>query len=59
MCALPIENEELQVMSGGKALVVTRSSLTQPQEIYRVLIPGGVPMQLTHENDALLGELVL
>jgi TonB family protein len=51
------ENEELQVMSGGKALVVSRSSLTQPQEIYRVLIPGGVPMQLTHENDALLGDL--
>ena len=34
-------NEDLQVMSGGKALVVTRSSLTQPQEVYRVLIPGG------------------
>ncbi|MHB8656125.1 MAG: TonB family protein [Terriglobia bacterium] len=50
-------NQELQVMSGGEALVVTRSSLTQPQEIYRVLIPGGVPMQLTHENDNLLGQL--
>lgn len=51
------ENEELQVMSGGGALVVTRSSINQPQEIYRVLLPGGVPMQLTHENDALLGTL--
>jgi TonB family protein len=51
------ENEELQMMSGDKALVVTRSSLTQPQEIYRVLLPGGTPMQLTHENDALLGTL--
>ena len=51
------ENEELQAMSGGSALVVTRSSLTQPQEIFRVLIPGGTPMQLTHENDALLSTL--
>jgi dipeptidyl aminopeptidase/acylaminoacyl peptidase len=51
------ENEELQVTSGGKALVVTRSSLTQPQEIFRALIPGGTPMQLTHENDALLSTL--
>ena len=50
-------NGELQVMSGGEALVVTRSSLTQPQEIYRVLLPGGVPMLLTHENDNLMGEL--
>jgi dipeptidyl aminopeptidase/acylaminoacyl peptidase len=52
-------NDELQVMSGGKALVVTRTNLTQPAEIFRVLIPGGVPMQLTHENDSLMGELDL
>ncbi|MGD0696634.1 MAG: S9 family peptidase [Terriglobia bacterium] len=52
-------NEDLEVMSGGGALVVTRSSLTEPQEIYRVLIPGGVPMRLTHENEDLLGELDL
>jgi dipeptidyl aminopeptidase/acylaminoacyl peptidase len=52
-------NDELQVTPGGRALVFTRSSLTQPAEVFRLLVPNGVPMQLTHANDVLLGELDL
>ncbi len=49
---------DLQVMPGGIALVFTRSSLTQPAEIFRLLLNrGAVPMQLTNANDELLGEL--
>ncbi|HUU14864.1 MAG TPA: S9 family peptidase [Terriglobia bacterium] len=49
---------DLQVMPGGIALVFTRSSLTQPAEVYRLLLnSGAVPMQLTHANNGLLGEL--
>lgn len=51
--------DDLQVTPGGRALVFTRSSLTQPAEIYRLLLPAGVPMLLTHANDALLAELDL
>lgn len=52
-------NDEVQVTPGARALVFTRSSLTQPAEVYRLLASGGVPMQLTHANDALMGELEL
>jgi dipeptidyl aminopeptidase/acylaminoacyl peptidase len=52
-------NDELQVTPGGRALVFTRSSLTQPAEVFRLLVPNGVPMQLTHANDVLMGELDL
>jgi len=51
--------EDLQVTSDGKALVVTRSSLTQPSQIYRAAVSGGTPTQLTHANDALMAELDL
>ena len=49
---------DLQVMPGEGALVITRSNLTQPAEVYRAII-GGTPMQLTHANDALMGDLDL
>lgn len=51
---------ELAVAPDGTSLVVTRTSLTEPAEIYRVPIVGGMArpvVKLTHENDALLGEL--
>jgi dipeptidyl aminopeptidase/acylaminoacyl peptidase len=51
--------EDLQVTPDGKALVVTRSSLTQPSEVYRVALTGGTPTQLTHANDTLMAELDL
>jgi dipeptidyl aminopeptidase/acylaminoacyl peptidase len=51
--------EDFQVTPDGKALVVTRSSLTQPSEIYRAAVSGGTATQLTHANDALMAELDL
>jgi dipeptidyl aminopeptidase/acylaminoacyl peptidase len=52
-------NSGLQVIPGGRGFVCTRSSLTQPAELYRLLLPNGLPMQVTHANDALLAELDL
>jgi dipeptidyl aminopeptidase/acylaminoacyl peptidase len=51
--------DDPQVTPDGKAVVFTRSSLTQPAEIYRVAASGGTATQLTHANDALLTELDL
>ena len=50
-------NDEQQVTPDGKSLVFTRSSLTQPSEVYRVAVTGESPIQLTHSNDALMAEL--
>jgi dipeptidyl aminopeptidase/acylaminoacyl peptidase len=52
-------NDEFGVTPDSKALVVVRSSLTQPGEIFRLPASGGTPTQLTHANDALLAELDL
>jgi dipeptidyl aminopeptidase/acylaminoacyl peptidase len=52
-------NDEQQVMPDGKSLVLTRSSLTQPQEVYRVAVSGGTPTQLTHANDVLISGLAM
>ena len=52
-------NSGLQVIPAGRGFVCTRSSLTQPAELYRLLLPNGVPMQVTHGNDALLAEFDL
>jgi dipeptidyl aminopeptidase/acylaminoacyl peptidase len=51
--------DDLQITPDGKWLVFTRSSLTQPSEVYRAAIGGGTPTRLTHANDALLAELEL
>ncbi len=49
---------DLQVMPDGNALVFTRSSLTQPSEVYRLRFESGnVFMRLTGANNQLLGEL--
>ncbi|HXX23809.1 MAG TPA: S9 family peptidase [Terriglobia bacterium] len=50
-------NDEQQVIPDGKSLVLTRSSLTQPAEVYRVAVSGDNPTQLTHSNDSLMAEL--
>jgi len=50
-------HDELQMTADGKWLILTRSSLTQPAEVYRVAASGGTPTQLTHVNDALIAEL--
>jgi dipeptidyl aminopeptidase/acylaminoacyl peptidase len=51
--------DDLQATPDGKALVFTRSSLTQPAEVYRAAVTGGAPVELTHANDALLADLDL
>ncbi len=45
------------VTPDGRTLIVTKSSLTQPSEVYRASVTGGEITQLTHANDALLAEL--
>ncbi len=50
---------DLQAAPGGRALVFTRSSLTQPAEVFRGVASGGDPSQLTHANDGLVAELEL
>jgi dipeptidyl aminopeptidase/acylaminoacyl peptidase len=50
-------NDEILVSPDGKWLIFTRSSLTQPPELFRAPTAGGAPVQLTHANDALLAEL--
>ena len=52
-------NDDLQVIPDGKSLLLTRSSLTQPAEIFRVPASGGTPVPLTSANAALLSELDL
>lgn len=51
--------DDLQVIPDGKNLIFTRSSLTQPAEIYRAVASGGAATQLTHANDVLIAELDL
>ncbi|HZP02581.1 MAG TPA: S9 family peptidase [Terriglobia bacterium] len=51
--------DDVDVTPDGKTLIVTRSSLTQPAELYRLPVAGGKATQLTHANDALLAELDL
>jgi dipeptidyl aminopeptidase/acylaminoacyl peptidase len=50
-------NDEVLVTPDGKSLVLTRNSMTQPAEIYRVAASGGTPTALTHANDSLMAEL--
>jgi len=52
-------NDDLSVTPDGKWLIFTRTSLTQPAEIWRVSTSGGAPEPLTHINEALLAELDL
>lgn len=42
----------------GRAIYFSMSTLRRPADIY-ALTPGGQPRQLTHHNDALLGQLAM
>jgi dipeptidyl aminopeptidase/acylaminoacyl peptidase len=50
-------NDDVRVTPDGQSLVLTRSSMTRPAEVYRVAIAGRKPTQLTHANDSLIAEL--
>ena len=50
-------NDDLQVTPDGESLVLTRSSLKQPAEVYRVAVSDGTLTRLTHTNDSLIAEL--
>ena len=52
-------NDDVSVTPDGQSLLLARTSLTQPTEIFGAAVSGGVPTQLTHANDALLAELEL
>ncbi|MGD0922233.1 MAG: hypothetical protein ABSA70_10770, partial [Terriglobia bacterium] len=60
-------NDEIQATADGKSLVITRSSLTQPPEVYRQdlkyegisKLTGHSLFQISHANDALMAELDL
>jgi dipeptidyl aminopeptidase/acylaminoacyl peptidase len=52
--------DDVSVLPGGSGLVFTRTSLTEPVEIFRLTFePGATPMKLTHGNEVLLAELDL
>ena len=50
-------NAEFEFSEDGKALVTTRSSLTQPNEIFVSAADGNGLKQLTHANDAILANV--
>jgi dipeptidyl aminopeptidase/acylaminoacyl peptidase len=50
-------NAELAVAPDGKWLVLARTSLTAPEEIFRASLADHSLAPLTHANDTLLGEL--
>ena len=52
-------NDDVAVTPDGQSLLLTRTSLTQPTEIFGAAVSGGAPTQLTHANDALLAQLEL
>ncbi len=49
--------DELSVAPDGKTLVFSRSSVTQPAEVYSASVSGGSSTQITHANDALIADL--
>lgn len=51
--------DELSATPDGKALVFTRTTLTQPAEVYRASSAGEGLVAITHLNDALLATLDL
>jgi dipeptidyl aminopeptidase/acylaminoacyl peptidase len=52
-------NAELSFSAAGRIFVFTRSTLTQPAEIFSAGAAGGRTRQLTHFNDARLAQLDL
>ncbi|HET7841772.1 MAG TPA: S9 family peptidase, partial [Terriglobia bacterium] len=49
--------DDLDVGPGGRSLIVTRSSLTAPAEVFLVNISDGKMAQLTHANDGFMAQL--
>jgi dipeptidyl aminopeptidase/acylaminoacyl peptidase len=52
-------NAELSVSKDGRTLVFTRSSLTNPAEVFKANADGTGVQQLTHTNDALMAQINL
>lgn len=50
-------NEDFVIAPDGNSLIVTRSSLIRPSEVFRAALPSGSVQPLTHANDALLAGL--
>jgi dipeptidyl aminopeptidase/acylaminoacyl peptidase len=50
-------NSAVELSEDGKTLLLTRSSLTTPAEIFVAAIDGSGLRQVTHANDALLAKL--
>jgi dipeptidyl aminopeptidase/acylaminoacyl peptidase len=50
-------NAEFEFSEDGKTLVTTRSSLTQPNEVFVSAADGSGLKQLTHANDAILANV--
>jgi len=50
-------NDDVTVTPDGRSLVLTRSSMTKPAEVYRVALSGARVSQLTHANDTLIAGL--
>jgi hypothetical protein len=49
----------MAISEDGKTLLLTRSSLTQPAELFVAASDGSGLKQVTHANDALLAKLEL
>jgi dipeptidyl aminopeptidase/acylaminoacyl peptidase len=52
----PATADDMQLTSDGKTMIYTSQSGASPTEIYRAASAGGVPVALTHLNDALLSQ---
>lgn len=50
---------DVQLLPDGQSLIYTAQSGSHPVEIFRGYASGGTPVQLTHENDAILGRYEL
>jgi dipeptidyl aminopeptidase/acylaminoacyl peptidase len=52
-------NDDLQFTPDGKALVFSRMSIRAPNDIYKLNIGEKDAKQLTHVNDAVLGQVMM
>jgi dipeptidyl aminopeptidase/acylaminoacyl peptidase len=52
-------NDEVEVTPDGKSLIFTRTTLTQPNEVYRAAAAGTSAVRVTHTNDGQMGQLDL
>jgi dipeptidyl aminopeptidase/acylaminoacyl peptidase len=52
-------NADFDVSKDGRGLIFTRTSLTMPAEVFTADTDGKNVRQITHQNDALIGQLDL